>query len=272
MLEHFTGRRIVSSGVSLDRQVFLRTVAHLRGFEATMEHYFDGHAVYARNGTHGVLSLHDELVMGQVAGYLAGPRMVELEFRRAPSNIPNQWELDLSKPQVLAMAVNIHRAEHCFEVSKFPEQVNALLSGSPYLEHVLWLTTASRHGKWEEDYSRRNAAMRVWAVEAQKRLNVTVTVVGVDKLVEQSPWERNAGGDDAHFQCSSLNEYPAYIRLNEIKTPDSADCRDLLNLNVVQLIAGRLCSLALSHLQLCVVFIYQHSSRGQGELLRGMRY
>jgi hypothetical protein len=238
MLDRFRGRRMVLSGDSLVRQVFLRIVAHLRGLDAIVEHPFKAHATFLMNMTHDVLTLHDEFGTRRTEGYLTGARHVDIQYWRSPSGLPSRGGLDASHAQIAVMAINLNCTEDCFKERNVPEQMDALLKDSHHLEHIVWLTTAGRHGKWRKDYSQGNAAMRTWAAEAQKHTNVTVTIVAVDKLVKQSPWGRNMGGDDAHFQCSFLDEHPAIIRKDAMKTPDTVDCRDLLNLNVAQLIMG----------------------------------
>jgi hypothetical protein len=232
--QRFRGRRTVFYGDSLVRQVFQRTLAHLRGFNVLVEHFFHGRAAYAMNGTHDVLSL--DLDPRKAVDELLGPKQVDIEFRWSPKLLPSRAELDAYRPQIVILALNVHITKDRFKELKVGEHMSVLVNGSEYLEHVVWLTTANSRG----NYSWRNAEMRSWAAEVKGRTNVSVSLVGMDKLAEQSPWGRNKGGNDVHFQCSFLDMHPQPIKEDAMMYPDSVDCRDWFNLNVVNLIMGRL--------------------------------
>ena len=250
MRERINGRRILLVGDSLMRQVFLRAVAHMRGLEAIVEHYFHHDATYVMNGTHDVLSLFDKLSSGRVDDVVKGARQVEIEYMWATSELISRRSLDMVRPKIAVMSINLWCDKSCFRLQNIPGRTHELIHDNEYLEQIVWLTTASVHGDVHglprrysslNEFWERNAAMRAWVADVRALTNVTLTIVGLDRLVEHSPWGRNIHPDegisDPHFQCSFLDQYPAYVR-RWIKSPKSADCRDLLNLNVVQLIMG----------------------------------
>ena len=57
ILRCLSGRVLVFEGDSLSRQLFLRTIWHLRGIPTLIEHFFHQHAVYIFNSTHDELRL-----------------------------------------------------------------------------------------------------------------------------------------------------------------------------------------------------------------------
>lgn len=52
--------QVVFMGDSVMRQIFLRLVWFLRGFEEVVEHYFHSNAIYVQNATHDVFYISNE--------------------------------------------------------------------------------------------------------------------------------------------------------------------------------------------------------------------
>lgn len=229
MRHRINRRQILFVGDLLMRQVFLRLVAHTRGLDALVERCFHQNAAYAMNGLYDVLSLYDKLSTGREDFVVLGARQVELQYLWGTSDVIFRRDLDLVQPKTVVMRINLGCNEACFRAQNISEHIQELTIDNEYLEHTVWPTTALLEGRtkglpeWQNlpsSFQERNTAMSAWAAEAQAKTKVTMTIVGVDELVEQSPWGRNileGGFEDAHFQCGALDEYPKFLRKDQIK-------------------------------------------------------
>jgi len=237
MMSHIRGKTILFSGDSLVRQIFLRMVAHLRWFDTIVEHYFHKHARYFHNGVYDVLEIEEEPYSRNAAQVLEGEKLVEIIFNWAPEILPTTEALQEARPSILIVAINLWVLWEAFWDLNAAEYMTALIEQwNLSLTHVLWLTTADAD---EQDFTERNSAMRQWSAKnMQEGSDVNVYIVAVDKLADKSPFQRNSGGD-SHYTCGFQAAFPGRLSVESvIKQPEDHDCRDMLNLNLVQLICG----------------------------------
>ena len=99
--------RVVVAGDSLLRQLFMRLVAHLRGFPDVVEHYFHADALYASNGTHdtfhvacGNVDANRHLFDNRTGG---GPDIAQLPHRgcQLPPHVALGMLPELERPSII---------------------------------------------------------------------------------------------------------------------------------------------------------------------------
>ena len=216
--EILKSRRIVFCGDSMIRQIFLRMIWHLRGLDEIIENYFHSDAYYARNVTHDVFLVSS--VEPNDDQRIVMPDF-ELRFIWDPSVGPSAAKIEAllrtEHQHIVVAGINYWRQDNATA-----EAVK--LSNVTRLARLLWYPTP------KAQYTVRNSFYRIWA-----RRNGGF-VLPSDRMAASNVFALNTV-DNWHYQCSYLNLWPQ-ANDGRFKTPASGDCRDLFNLNLVNIILG----------------------------------
>lgn len=216
-------KKIVFAGDSMIRQLFMRFVAHLRGFDSFVEAFvFHRNAVYLRNATHDVLCTTEYLDCDGVIGFVR-PSLTA-HFVWSPDTISYDLVTQVQrrrKDVIVVLGLLYHLGNHSMDQKKL-KMVHRLSEAAMQL---FWIATPETTA-FNASYSERNAKMRRWASQSTK-----VQVLAFDKLRAAGPY-REANGP--HFQCK-----PDLSKPPEQQAP-CADLRDTLNWSLIQLILNNL--------------------------------
>lgn len=234
-----TGKQITFAGDSVIRQVFLRLVWHLRDIEVIVEHFFHDEAAYVCNATHDVfligrnaiadattMILQPNIRLYYIFSPFVGPhstqinqlQQVEREVEKVVFFGVNHW--DPTNPKV-GTNYTYKRTTEELEVSAKTSKF--ILYATPELNRLQidCFNTPSK-------YTEKNAFFREWM------LNHGNLIVPVDKMDRTHAFFKNAL-DNTHYQCQFLAYNYQKLEKDAYKTPMTGDCRDMFNLNVVQI-------------------------------------
>lgn len=245
------------------RQLFLRLVAHLRGFTSSADRMFHVPALYRRNFS------HDSLHIGFLPKAGGAP----------PPLLPNRTRVAADEVLLTFEWSPSHNAEHA-DGKPFTTPVEELLAGDadsppptvvygiiywrdgmlddelPALHalanrssRLLWVTTPEAPGGSAEanaGYVARNAAMRAWA--AQQTPPGRVSVLPLDTLAAAAKTHSAAlrpGG--VHFGCGFRDSrgggrgaYALPFASMVAEANAAQDCRDVVDLALAQLLLNAL--------------------------------
>ena len=235
------GRRIVFSGDSLMRQVFLRLISHLRGLPSVIEHYFQMNALFEQRGNMD----HFRLGNWTVEHLPLPPDSFDLIYLWAPHNVPVRTIRHLGADHVMSGVIywdetDLQGADGLWESLVYLEQPNE------QLQKFYWLATPPPVLPLNLDVKiveSRNTYMREWV--ASRIGGTDFHLIGYDKMETMSPWLRNEG--DIHFGCmfwtpNSGSMFPNPIHNDSFRTPLDQDCRSLMNYNIFNVMLNNLCS------------------------------
>ena len=255
------GRHVAFGGDSLMRQLFIRLVAHLRGFSAAADRAFHVPALYRRNATHDSLHIAFRPQSGEGAAQPPPlPRRepvtvdeVLLTFDWAPShNAAHADGVPFSTPveELLASAdaappIVVYGVIYWRDAASLDDELAALQALAARSSRLLWVTTPEEPGASaarNAEYAARNAAMRAWA--ATQTPAGRVRVLPLDALAAAAKArgpELRPGG--VHFGCtlrdgrgSDMGAYAHAFAPMVADAQTKADCRDVVDLALAQLL------------------------------------
>jgi len=222
---------LIFAGNSMTRQMFLRLIWWLRGFDGVWDHYIHQDAIYTKSRFDDELrwspSLANELLALRKA--VAEEDMKVLFFLQAG--------LGSSNPEIMTLAKQGKAAVIRGEFGRF----TVFWDGN---EEKLSLDTMNDCAG-APHYFRRNI-LRVATSAGPRSLPL-------DPIGAQRKWDIPGGwttrlkwrkanltaDDDAHFQCGVEPMFPKCP--SAWKMPLNGDCRDILNLNAVLAMLKRVC-------------------------------
>ena len=245
------GKRVTFAGDSMVRQMYVRLINYIRGFSQHAEHKFHHHSSYQNNGTHDLfLALGSHFPHRQVRGLRLEPegwrKTMELEFLWQTKHLLPVTAIQAQQPDVLVTSVMYHTHDNFSEVDVSDWLLN--LAQSTSLQGVYWVAGPVR-AEWKQHVSAlhlaRDSKVR-GAVQAFKAGDfadsMDAHVLPLDIMAQAGPYEREPTGP--HFGCIFGNvdvESPLEAGMF-VKQPPNGDCRDLLNLNLVQLLLNSICT------------------------------
>lgn len=198
------GKRVVLSGDSMVRQLFIRLVAALRGATVVAQpaqFVFHSSAIYAMNGTHDWLCVRPWQGEGQVTlGPPCAPPPVErpwvtLRYLWSPERLPSEAPAPGAPPDpegltAADLAADVTVAGLMFWLpwnDTLKAHLPAMSAAAARSRRLFWLATPGEH------YAPRNDAVRAWA-----RGQPAVRVLALDKLRADGSYTEQ---DWHHFEC-----------------------------------------------------------------------
>jgi hypothetical protein len=198
--------------------VFQRLIWYIRGLKEIIEHYYHENAIYTVQGTDDSFLITNHPKSNDTRAE------IDIRFIWAPGYVPVQQIIDI-RADIAIIGLMYWRHDNLSDV---PAALNNVINN---VTKLFWLGTPAQEGKDVKFYAERNSIMRSWAAQGQKR-----AYVALELLASSNTFSRNQV-DGVHFQCSTLSiPFGQAVEYANIKTPRDGDCRDLFNLNIVQLI------------------------------------
>ncbi|KAJ3292020.1 hypothetical protein HDU79_001827 [Rhizoclosmatium sp. JEL0117] len=203
----------------------------LRGIDHVVEHYYHTHASYTFSHQSDLLEL---------GTFNWSPRVnqstdILLGYMYEAQNVPWERAMEL-EADVFIPSTNYHYNKVFHEQMIWGVYEYAIKSRQDAT--LYWYATPPKgqHGLSTEGHRLRNGMMRGGIGEINRMSNSSTMkafVLPSDVFSMSGHFLRNAGGD-SHYQCAYLSLYPEPIQSGKLKTPETKDCRDLFNYNLIQ--------------------------------------
>lgn len=237
---------LIFAGDSMVRQLFHRLLWHLRGFDEVVEHFYHANAIYARNGN------QDRMVVGTED--LHGTKHFEL-----PENplyvVPNPtfmlvyiFDPLLKDPDLIAtmlkpeyapgfQKVLITGMHYWFRENMPDEPVLELIDKFVSTTAVVAAAAAAPGTKpiipiWYPNWSPPLLSRQVAFLQHAEKAGYSI--LPSIELANSNVFAVNFA--DKHYQCMYMKKSHEQITLKDFKTPPNTDCRDLFNMNLIQII------------------------------------
>ena len=242
------GYHFIFRGDSMIRQIFNRLVHHVRGYDTVIEHFFHLDATYTFNATHDLLVVdsdgfsnhHDQNHAHKEGGNSS------FSVKNALFTASFIWDPSLDRrsttgsdappifPANVLLVVGLHYW-HPFDVAE-----KKLLRFNS--SQTIFVTTPNKYSDQEIVHKKAIEGRNEW-IRQNSRMG---KYIPLDEMARSGAFHKNRE-DGMHFQCSYLSIKdgwkgwidPVAVLRNEIqfKAPASGDCRDMVNLNAVMLLA-----------------------------------
>lgn len=233
------GHAIVFYGDSLLRQLFNRFVWHLRSIPNVLEQYYHAHALYVRNNQTDALHIGPDDHMGKFHYSLTaqGSKLVDnptiqLVFiweprLEDPDHIDQQLALarrafsNLS----LVMGMNYWSEGDAYHHELVPPQIKRFQDSARYSNmNLFWYpTTSTKYSKRNAFYGSLVNGSNTWILPSEP-------------MSMNAPYAHNRG-DTIHYQCGINLKFPGKVEnLDRLNTPETKDCRDMFDYNIMQYI------------------------------------
>jgi hypothetical protein len=233
---------MVFFGDSMLRQLFHRLVWHLRGLEEVVEHYYHGHAIYARNAT------HDRFVVGE-----------QDIFGQKHTGLPMEPHEVLQNPSILMIFIfepvlkDTTHVKRLLQPTYLPDYQKVLVSGIHY-----WLKDRTNDTLIMQSMndsiaippppaeSKRKPVIPIWYPSGATQFHTRhmaflayakglgYHILPSIELADTKVFLPNRK-DQVHYQCAYTTWLHEPLTLDGYKTPPDADCRDLYNLNLIEM-------------------------------------
>ena len=257
------GRHIAFGGDSLIRQIYLRLVAHLRGFTAVVDRTFHAPALYLRNASHDRIYVGFAPQAGEPASASPPPLPrrarvaadeVLLTFDWAPSH--NEAHADgqpfttpveelLAGDAALLPPVVVYGIIYWRAGASLDDELPLLRDLAARSSRLFWVTTPEEPGPAVErnaEFAARNAAMRAWA--AAQTPPGRVRVLPLDAMAAAAKANAGLRPGGKHFACgvrdgrgAAMGAYShAFAPMLDDSGHMGADCRDVVDLALAQLL------------------------------------
>jgi hypothetical protein len=210
--QSLVGKRIVFTGDSLNRQLFLRLVWHVRGFREIIEHYFHSSATYAFNGTHDVLAIAADQLTDEIISPIKNPQFVAHFL----------WAKELEWHNILdqkfdAVVVGAH---YWLKDTTSPRHLA--------LQNVVFVTTPALPAAGSASKRQLHDQRNTWIRQTGRAF------LPMEEMTRDRAFLRNSE-DNMHFQCGFEVRFPGQVTW-KYKAPATGDCRDFVSLNEVMII------------------------------------
>jgi len=226
MRKCFEGSNVIFQGDSMMRQMFNRLVHYIRGYDIVIEHFYHFDAKYSFNVTHDLLSINDISSKKTVLNPL-----FTAHFIWDPVLDDNELFMSTLHQSNTLFIVGLH---HWLRAEPAVQRLEKFKSN-----HTLFVTVPTLNTPDQPSLQvlmSRNA----WIY---KNSNLFIPL---NEMTAANAFQTN-DQDPYHFQCAYLSERvnwagwmaPVAVNANEakFKSPQSGDCRDMINLNIAMLIA-----------------------------------
>ena len=196
------GKSFVFEGDSLVRQLFLRLIFHVRGIPEIVEHPFHSDAVYAFNGTHDIFTVGTTFHPDE----LPNPTFIaQFDWNPGVANYPSPF------------------ANYTLRVFGFHYWIN----DATFLQRVLKFGDDKRDLHMTTPPTEQN-------FDAKNRWVSQKPHLPLETMFQTQVFRRNEE-DNLHFGCTFLTLTAQQLTGGTIRAPISGDCRDMINLNMIQM-------------------------------------
>ncbi len=261
------GKRIFIQGDSMMRQLFHRIIHYSRGIPSSAEKYYQGmmsmYTVFA-NGTDSwalpLVGNASDITREQdeIEGVLFRV-FFDFQGRIDESNdIYSNLQKLVSLDADAAIVGMNYWYPHSYDFSRLPEVLDRFLVDSSWPGIMSWYSTPQEYGTQDNWWHvGQSALMRTYTTDRRLREGRRLHTLPVDRMViradERGAPQRNCGihawpstecVHDAHFGCGILDQWelPTRAGLEGFKAPYGYDCRDMFNLNVLQVWLNSICA------------------------------
>jgi len=249
--------RIALYGDSTVRQVFLRLVFYLRGYENMAEHYFHTDAIYKFNHTHDQLVIGEHSQLNNWYDHTDDYYPFSIEFIWARNGhlpfvkdfVKNSPPTRLPTFHILGgithanSGYNVNLVSQLDLHAKFPLYHNiSFFSMANRREYVQKSSSSSsssppssscNYDAIPVEEGSINHKLLQWMRFQQENYNKAY--IPYYEMDQTSQFPRNDNQLDAHYQCGILDMFDTKIR-SGFKSPVTGDCRDIFNLNLVMIL------------------------------------
>ena len=211
---HLNGFHFVFQGDSMVRQIFLRMIWHIRGLDIIIEQSFHRDAYYTFNASHDMLSIG----VGERESVYEPTFTAEFIWDPVLENTTT-FELYVNSTNVVYVVSLLYWELRYYRgeiLEKFRSPHTLFVSIPSYGNHKIATMVINYRNGWF-----RNQGLYLPLAE----------------MAETQVFLRNKE-DGMHFQCSSPDG-PVKVVKDEptFKAPSNKDCRDMINLNLVMILA-----------------------------------
>jgi len=195
-------KTFIFEGDSIVRQLFLRLIFHVRGIPEIVEHPFHSDAVYAFNDTHDIFTVGSTFN----AAALPNPRFIsQFDWNPGVDNYPPPF------------------SNYTLRVFGFHYWVN----DATFLQRIV------RFGNDKRDMYMTTPPTDLH-FDAKNQWVQQKSHLPLEAMYDSQVFKRNAE-DNMHFQCTFLSLAAQQISGSSIKAPSTGDCRDMVSLNMIQM-------------------------------------
>lgn len=230
------GRHLMFQGNSLARQLFSRFISLIRGFEVSFDHFYHHHAAYVFSRAGDKLEIstgNDDSWLLKKVNSTVDPSDALILFRMYPGKL---WEDVVQEHVDKTAAVVQNKGETGDFIVRWPNKSATQALEKHWMQEDISIDAMNDAGG-APHYYRRNIllmgspGLKMEPPRGQKLYAHT----------EKIGWRQvEAYGDsDVHFQCGFEPMWPDPA--SRWKIPMNGDCRDILNLNVIQAFLNRIC-------------------------------
>lgn len=196
------GKSFVFEGDSMVRQLFLRLIFYVRGIPEMVEHPFHSDAVYALNGTHDIFTVG---AMFHPDELLNPTFIAQFDWNPGVENYPPPFSNYTLR--VFGFHYWINDATFLQRVLKFGDDKRDLHMTTPPTEQ---------------------------SFDAKNRWVSQKPHLPLETMFHSQVFRRNVE-DNMHFGCTFLSLTAQQLTGGTIRAPLTGDCRDMINLNMIQM-------------------------------------
>ncbi|GFR51763.1 hypothetical protein Agub_g14219 [Astrephomene gubernaculifera] len=249
IIECLHGKKVLFMGDSLVRQVFLRLVFYLRGYESVMEHYFHMDAAYTYFNDASDSLLVDKNAIS-VYGRPLNPNevfTVGFAWYREPDDYVKVLNTSSPDYAIFGGLFTPTKGDDCGSITRSAVERMVQFgsaTGKPSRLLLQMPHTGVHSSALLDGYASRARALvgKLRGANLPTRIDIVpVDVMSVKSTFLRNELEFRSGWPTGlHYQCSFLGEYP--VPIHAFKTPPDYDCRDLMNFNTLMLMLNSLCA------------------------------
>lgn len=216
-----SGRHIILIGNSIIRQVFNRLVWHCREIDEVIEHFYHTDAFYVFNSTHDYFGIGGTY-SSSTCDLLNPIFIADYKWDNTGSYLQNPDKVDADLRVIGTTYFNFVAAKVIDQMKNISNSSTLFLT-MPIVE---WKPRRKNvvHGNLSEINS--------W-IESEN-----IYYLPLSEMANTLVFRKNVL-DDLHFQCSFMTLSHKQVDYN-IKMPANGDCRDIINLNIVMMLAYHL--------------------------------
>lgn len=240
---------ITFTGDSVMRQTFNRLVAFIRGFKQHAERHYHESVVYRYYENHDTLKFQSSIEFNESdpSFSVLNGNNFEIQFIWCPNRLITSKEIEDKKTNILVTSVNYWNKTdiHDTEITNWMTD----LSINNRLKNIYWVTSPRVLNEESEYLFRRHEQIRRifhnnsdltngfhLGANFKKTDNNSkkFNILPFYKLALISPWDRS---EHIHYGCSFFPSKGDW----SIGHPKNGDCRNLINLNLLQILFNQIC-------------------------------